>query len=252
MLPPRNSIGFHLIELQQVESTNNYATGLAHAGMAQHGTVVWAHHQTAGKGQRHKTWEAIRGENITASFIVEPQLLLSQAFTLSKATAIAVQRFFGQYAGCETKVKWPNDLYWGDRKAGGILIENILSGSHWKYAIIGIGINIKQTEFGAIKQQAVSLRQITGSAYSIPKLINELCVQLEKALTLLEKDPKGVEAAYDELLYKKGETVRLKKRGRVFEALIKEVTANGQLVAHHGIDETFEVGDVEWVSPSPL
>jgi BirA family biotin operon repressor/biotin-[acetyl-CoA-carboxylase] ligase len=247
LLPPRNPIGFHLIELQQVESTNNYATGLAHAGMAQHGTTVWAHHQTAGKGQRHKGWEAAGGENITASFIVEPQLLLSNAFVLSKAVAVAVSHFFSKYAGSETKVKWPNDLYWRDRKAGGILIENILSGTQWRYAIIGIGININQTAFGDAAQRAVSLRQVTGTTYSIPEMIKELAAAMEEAFGVLQTAPQKLEQAYLDRLYKCGETVRLKKGGRVFEAVIKGVTATGELIAHHGIEETFEVGAVEWV-----
>lgn len=248
MLPPRNSIGFNLIELQQVESTNNYATGLAHAGMAQHGTVVWSHHQTAGKGQRHKSWETDAGENITASFILEPSWIsLPNAFGLSRAVAVGVQRFFATYAGEQTKVKWPNDLYWGDRKAGGILIENILSGAQWKYAIVGIGININQTVFGGLAQKAVSLKQITGASHDIPPLIKELCRHLEQALTELESNPISVEGSYHELLYKIGERVRLKKGGRVFEATIKGVSPQGRLIAHHLIDETFEVGEVEWV-----
>ena len=251
LLPPRNPIGFHLIELQQVESTNNYATGLVHAGMAQHGTVVWAHHQTAGKGQRHKTWESVSGENITASFIVAPALSLSAAFDLSKTVAIAAHAFFSKYAGSETKVKWPNDLYWRDRKAGGILIENILQGAQWRYAIVGIGININQTTFSDVGGKAVSLRQITGDVYSIPDLIKELAAAVEIAIKTYEQGAQKIEQAYADALYKRGENVRLRKGGRVFEAVIKGVTANGELIAHHGVEETFAVGEVEWLIPLP-
>ena len=151
-------IGNPFIELQQVESTNNYATGAVHAGMAQHGTIVFAHHQTKGKGQHNRAWLADEGKNIAMSVILQPPgLALSQSFLISMATALGVQRFFSHYAGSETKVKWPNDLYWRDRKAGGILIENIVQGSEWKASIVGIGININQTAFENLENKAVSL-----------------------------------------------------------------------------------------------
>ncbi|RYZ30418.1 MAG: biotin--[acetyl-CoA-carboxylase] ligase, partial [Chitinophagaceae bacterium] len=144
-------IGDPFIELQQVESTNNYATGMVHEGMAQHGMVVFSHYQSKGKGQHNKTWLGEVGKNIAMSVVLQPPALaLSQSFLISMATALGVQRFFSKYAGSETKVKWPNDLYWRDRKAGGILIENIVLGSEWKAAVIGIGVNINQTSFEGV------------------------------------------------------------------------------------------------------
>ena len=110
--------------------------GLVHAGMAQHGVAVFTHEQTKGKGQRHKQWTATANENIILSIIIEPGLSIDRQFLLSMYTAVAVQNFFAHYAGNDTKIKWPNDLYWRDRKAGGILIDNIVTGFNWKYAII--------------------------------------------------------------------------------------------------------------------
>lgn len=249
MLPVRNLIGTPLIELQQVDSTNNYATALVHAAMAQHGTVVWAHHQTAGKGQREKNWNAANGENITASFIINVEKLLpSSAFFLSKTIAIAVQKFFKKYAGDETKIKWPNDVYWRDRKTAGILIENVLRGNEWKYAVVGIGININQTLFPALENKAVSLKQITGKTYDLSSLLKELCGELEKALCQLDEAPSAIETTYHSELYKKDQIVKLRKANRLFEAKIKGVDAAGRLIAHHLVDEFFEVGEVEWIT----
>ncbi|HET7899127.1 MAG TPA: biotin--[acetyl-CoA-carboxylase] ligase [Flavisolibacter sp.] len=243
------TIGSPFIELQQVESTNNYATGLVHAGMAQSGTVVFARHQTKGKGQRHKEWMDEGGKNIAMSIIAEPQLLsLSQSFLLSMATAVGVHRFFSAHAGTETKVKWPNDLYWRDRKAGGILIENIVQGSEWKTAIIGIGININQTSFGDLETKAVSLKQITGKEYDPVALAKELCRHLEVSYTLLRKLPSEIMELYRKRLYKLNEPVRLKHGSRVFDAVIKDVTSLGELIVEHATEERFNVGDVEWVS----
>lgn len=242
------TIGNPFIELQQVESTNNYATGLVHAGLAQSGTAVFAHHQTKGKGQRNKTWIDEGRKNIALSVIVAPQVLsLSQSFLLSMASAVGVHRFFSAYAGSETKVKWPNDLYWRDRKAGGILIENMVKGSEWKTAIIGIGININQTEFGELGSKAVSLKQITGKAYDPPALAKELCGYIENAYNVVRKLPTEIAENYRRSLYKLNETVRLKQGSRVFDARIKDVTTLGELVVESGTEERFNIGDVAWL-----
>jgi BirA family biotin operon repressor/biotin-[acetyl-CoA-carboxylase] ligase len=243
------SIGTPFIELPQVESTNNYATGLAHAGMAQSGTAVFAHHQTKGKGQRHRKWQSEPGQNIALSIILQPPgLALSQAFLLSMATAVGVQRFFAHYTGSETKVKWPNDLYWRDRKAGGILIENVVQGSEWKGAIIGIGININQTKFPNLDRKAVSLKQITGKTYSPVELAKELCGYLGQAYELMHKLPLEVKELYRQHLYKLNETVRLKHGSRVFDAVVKDVSSLGELVVQHATEERFGVGELEWVA----
>jgi len=241
-------IGNPFIELQQVESTNNYATGMVHEGMAQHGMVVFAHYQSKGKGQHNKTWLGEAGKNIAMSIVLQPPALaLSQSFLISMATALGVQRFFSNYAGSETKVKWPNDLYWRDRKAGGILIENIVLGSEWKAAVIGIGINVNQTGFEGVDQKAVSLKQITGKEHNPVELAKELCKHLSEAYTVLQMLPQQIMEDYRNHLYKLNETVRLKKGSRVFDATVKNVTSLGELIVQHATEERFMVGEVEWV-----
>lgn len=243
-----NLIGAVRIELQQVDSTNNYATALAHAGMAQHGTTVLAHHQTRGKGQREKQWLAIAGTNLTLSVILLPENWPGcPPFLLSQAVAVGVFNFFHRYAGSETRIKWPNDLYWRDRKAGGILIENIFQGSTWKYAIAGIGININQVDFGELGDSAVSLRQVTGQQFLLEALEQELYVQLGSALDLMQENPSAIRDEYANRLYKRGERVRLKKDSRVFEAMIKGVSDGGELIVQHALEERFSVGEIEWL-----
>ena len=220
---------------------------LAHEGVAQHGTTVFAREQTAGKGQRTKTWAAEPGANIMMSVVLEPkEQPLSAAFTLSMAMAVAVQQFFAQYASFETKVKWPNDLYWRDRKAGGILIENIVQGPLWRYAIVGIGININQTHFEGLPG-AVSLKQITGKDFDTVALAKDLCAFIQKEFELFVENGAAVHQAYHEQLYKMGEEVKLKQDGRVFTATIKGVTPLGQLITFHTAEEFFDIGDVEWI-----
>lgn len=248
MTPPSQNIGSPIIELQQVESTNNYATALVREGLSEHGCVVWAHHQTAGKGQRHKQWLAEAGENITMSTVLQPvKIAISQSFLLSMAMALGVHRFFTKYAGSETKVKWPNDLYWHDRKAGGILIENLLIGTEWQFAVVGTGINVNQASFGGLGQRAVSLKQITGRQFEIKQLIGELCGCLQEGYDMLMRSHEEVVDTYHSLLYKKGEIVRLKKGSRVFDAVVQGVSPLGELIVEHGVEERFAVGEVEWI-----
>ena len=254
-----NTIGIPLIELQSVDSTNIYAFNRIHAGLAQHGTAVFAHEQVAGKGQRGKTWMAEKGKNIILSVIIKPNAPdISGQFPLSACTAVAIHDFFKQYAGNDTKIKWPNDLYWQDRKAGGILIENTVvsreSGPDsyrewsWQWAVIGIGINVNQTTFPSELHNPVSLKQITGKNFDALELARELCTKLDFYYRKLLKN--GFEKIYEEYLsclYKRNETVKLKKDNRVFEALIKSVTPTGQLIILHAIEESIEFGNVEWV-----
>lgn len=254
-LPPAvNPEGSPFIELQSVDSTNKYAMDLAHAGMAQHGLSVFSHEQTSGKGQRGKEWSSEKGANIALSLIIIPfPLTVSEQFMLSICAAISVHEFFSQLAGDETKLKWPNDLYWRDRKAGGLLIENsvqstVLGVGRWQWAIIGIGININQTTFPTDLPNPVSLKQITGNNFEPLVLAKELSSCFHKNFhELIDGNFEQLFNRYQSELYKKDEKVKLKKGSRVFETTIKGVTKTGQLITQHAIEEKFEFGEVEWV-----
>src|SRR6187397_1554210 len=147
-------------------------------GEAQHGLAIFSHEQTAGKGQRGKNWVSEKDANIALSILLNPlPLSVPDQFKLSVCIAVSTWEFFSQYAGDETRIKWPNDLYWRDRKAGGVLIENVIGrwdpiaiglgsgvekSEAWKWSVIGIGININQTAFSPDLPNPVSLKQITG------------------------------------------------------------------------------------------
>ena len=236
------------IELDTVDSTNNYAMGLIHAGVAQHGTVVFTHHQTRGKGQRGKVWETMRGANLSFSIIVQPHFLLpAQAFQLLATVAVSIRNVLNEKMGDETKIKWPNDLYWRDRKTGGILIENVFRGAQWQWAVIGIGININQTDFSHV-QNAVSMKQVTGNETDVKQLAEEINDNLMTSLQALEKNGfADFYSQYTQQLYKLGETVRLKKVNRSFETKINTVNEQGQLVTGFDVEEYFDFGEVEWM-----
>jgi BirA family transcriptional regulator, biotin operon repressor / biotin---[acetyl-CoA-carboxylase] ligase len=242
------SIGTPFIELQQVESTNNYATALAHEGMAQHGAAVFAHHQTKGKGQRYKQWHSEAGKNISLSVLLQPEGIgLSQSFLMSMATAVGVYRFFSNYVGDETKIKWPNDIYWRDRKAAGILIENIIQGDRWKWCIAGIGVNINQTAFTEIATKATSLKQVTGKDFDPLALSKELCSYLEGAYKELHESENSIISAYKKALFKLNEPTDFKKDSEIFTGIVRDVTTSGLLVIQGETEQSFAVGEIEWL-----
>jgi BirA family biotin operon repressor/biotin-[acetyl-CoA-carboxylase] ligase len=163
--------------------------------------------------------------------------------------AVATHQFFSRYAGDQTKIKWPNDLYWQNGKAGGILIENIIGrSSKWKYAVAGIGININETKFPDHLPNPVSLKQITGKDQDVLNLAKELCRSIDDLYKELMTD--GIDRIlklYNEILYKKDERVKLKQGNRVFEVTIKAVSETGQLITRHAMEERFNFGEVEWL-----
>jgi BirA family transcriptional regulator, biotin operon repressor / biotin---[acetyl-CoA-carboxylase] ligase len=235
--------------LTSVDSTNNYAMAMVHAGMASHGMAWFAHEQTAGKGQRGREWLGEPGQNIALSVVLEPlQLKTTEQFALSMLVALACYEFFAAMAGDETSIKWPNDLYWRDRKAGGVLIENSYHGRIWKYAVVGIGININQVNFTAGAKKPVSLKQITGNTFDVIELAKQLqALLVQKFDCLTKKGLAGLEIEYNTHLYKRNQTVKLKKGAQVFETTIKNVNAQGQLITKDVVERSFGFGEVEFV-----
>ncbi len=266
-LPSVNhTLGTPFIELQSIDSTNNYALAQIHANLAQPGTCYFTHEQTSGKGQRGKLWTSEKGANIILSIVLRPYFLQPfQQFYLSACVAVATYRFLGKYADENLKIKWPNDLYWKDRKLGGILIENIIQSneevenkkggngnkkelmSNWKWAVAGIGININQKNFPSSLKNPVSLKNITGKEFDTLHLAKEFCLSIDKYYKQLSnKGSSAILKFYNDALYKKDEVAKFKKGSRNFEAVVKAVNASGQLIVQHAFEEHLNFGEVEW------
>ncbi len=220
------------------------------SGQISPGTAWFAMEQTAGKGQRGKQWLSPPGENIMLTIALQPNSLpLSRQFMLSVAVALGASDFFGRYAGDETRIKWSNDIYWRDRKAGGILIENVLRGNTWQYAITGMGININQTRFPEHLPNPVSLKQITGKHWDSIALARELCQCLEPWLqqlhpanynTLLEQ--------YKSRLFRLDEPGLYRMKGEYFQGIIRDVLPDGRLcLEREGDVLQLDFGEVEFI-----
>lgn len=244
---PEEKALFYLLD--SVDSTNNYAMANVHAGMATHGTAWSANEQTQGKGQRGKGWQAEAGKNIILSIVIQPlPVFRAQPFYLSSLVALACAEFLQKKCSQHIDIKWPNDLYWRDRKAGGILIENVFKGDAWKWAVIGIGINVNQTSFDENMKNPVSLLEISCKEMDPELLTRQLHLYiLDKINSSTEETVATLIKEYNARLFKKGETVKLKKESAVFQTTIKEVNENGQLVTVDNMERVFDHGTVEWI-----
>jgi BirA family biotin operon repressor/biotin-[acetyl-CoA-carboxylase] ligase len=231
-----------------VDSTNNYAMQQVQANQAPHGSTWFAREQTAGKGQRGKRWITTPDQNIMLSTVVVPPLPASRQFALSATVALACYDFYKNYAGEETSIKWPNDVYWRDRKAGGILIENVFRGADWLNAIVGIGINVNQVVFDPSLPNPVSLKQITGKDFDAIQLGRELCQALENRFQqLVAGNGSDIMQEYQQVLYKMHQPVTLKKGAILFETTITGVSDTGRLLTKDAVDREFDFGEVEMV-----
>lgn len=239
-------IGNSFVLLECVESTNNYAMAKVHAGLAKHGDVYYTHTQTAGKGQRGKQWTANPGENITLSCIIQPsRFSLKEQFKLSAIIALGCYDFVNHYMPGTTTIKWPNDIYINDRKAGGILIENSVKGRDWQYVVAGIGININQTSFDPDLRRATSLKQETGTHFDVVSLAKELCARIEWRWSMFPGSE--IITEYNDRLYKRHQTAQLKSGEAVINAEIQGVNDHGQLMVRTYREMIFNWGEVEWI-----
>ena len=183
---PNILLGAPLIELSTIDSTNIYAMAQIKAGLAKSGSCYTADFQTNGKGQHGRVWESSKGQNLLCSYILELNTLdalknwtPADQIGFSAAIALGARAFFAAFAGSETKIKKPNDIYFSDRKAGGILIENLVRGQEWTWTVIGIGMNINQSAFSSaavnrVSSNPISLQEITNQSWDIKKMQQHL------------------------------------------------------------------------------
>lgn len=172
-----------IIALHEVDSTNSYLE--READQIDDTVMVTAYNQTAGHGQRGNGWESAPGENLTFSMLYHPKSFrATDQFAISESTALAVVDFLALY-GVEAMVKWPNDIYVGDKKICGILIKHSLMGSEISHSILGVGININQTKFVSDAPNPVSIKQLTGETNNLEALTAEIARCLEHRLEMI-------------------------------------------------------------------
>jgi len=241
-------IGQNTIFLPACGSTNNeLLERTTHSNVAE-GTVVITAHQSAGRGQRGNTWEAQPAQNLTFSVLLKPAFLpAARQFELNMAVALACHRLLSAYFPGKAALKWPNDLYCGDQKMGGILIENTVKGTLLAQSVVGIGLNVNQTEFS--HPRAVSMRNAVRQEFELEEVLHELLAHLEATyLQLRAGHTDGLRQEYLSALYALGRPKLFRVGEAVQEGVIRGVDASGRLVVEmEGQLHTFGFKEIAFV-----
>ncbi len=224
------AIGGEVIRLGEVTSTNDYAGKLLKLESV-HGTVVVAQHQTQGRGQRGNSWESKPGENLLFSIILKPTFLkVQRQFLISKVAALAVCDTVSQVIPHVT-IKWPNDIYTGNDKIAGILIENSFSSEYLDTTIVGIGLNVNQRYFSEDLPNPTSLLNKTGQEFNNDFLLANICKAFEVRYEQLKRgESHAINAEYFNRLFRNQGYSQYTSHGENFMARIFGVRDSGELV----------------------
>ncbi len=242
-------IGEPFIVLDSVDSTNIHAMRLASGQDVGHGTVFFARAQTSGKGQRGRSWHSETDSSILMSAIVDPVGIEDACgFPLVLAAALAGTDLLRERIPAGVSVKWPNDLYWHDRKAGGILIENILRGGRCRRSVIGIGINVNQAGFDDALPNPVSIRQATGATHDVIALARRLCAALGQRLEELSSGGReAMLSEYNQMLYGRGRELPFRDASGRFTGIVRGVSAEGVLALSRPDIAHYRHGELEFL-----
>ena len=219
--------------LRAIDSTNRYvrdeAAALWHDGY--NAVAVVAEHQTAGRGQRGNVWASEPGQNLLMSLLVRPggSLEVSNQFLLSQTVAVAVHTAM-KCQGIDTRLKWPNDIYVGERKLAGILIELDCCGAFVEQAIIGIGLNVNQCDFQQMDRVPVSMKMLLGREIAVDDLLNTFLDCFSHYYDQMKLCRESVDAEYRDLLLGFGEKRNFIDANGAFEAVIEGVEPMGHLL----------------------
>ena len=237
-----------IIKLNAIDSTNVFMRQLSTAEKLKDYTIVATKLQTEGKGQMGTVWQSQKGKNLMFSVFKDVSFLHSDyAFFISIVSALSVVTALKRFNIPKLKVKWPNDILSEEKKVCGILIENVLSNNQIKESIIGIGLNVNQTEFQDLPQ-ASSLLLISGKVYNLDELLDSIISQMKHYLSLLKNEKYSeLLLEYETLLFRKEKPSTFKDTNEnLFAGIIQGITLSGSLkiLLEDDILKTFDLKEV--------
>ncbi|HNR42333.1 MAG TPA: biotin--[acetyl-CoA-carboxylase] ligase [Bacteroidales bacterium] len=240
-------IGSKIIFIRNISSTNTFASGLLKKDpVPAEGTVIYTDYQTAGRGQRENKWESEAGKNILCSIILFPGMVAPEdQYVISMTISLGIYDFISEKVhGC--KIKWPNDIYVGDSKIAGVLIENSILDGKIGSSIAGIGLNLNQTRFISGAPNPVSLKMLTGEEYDPEICLKQLIKNLDKSYKqLLAADHENIRSRFSSLLYRLNEWHSYRAGDMIFEGKIAAVTGRGNLTVVDRAGKSLEFGTKE-------
>ena len=233
-------VGQKIQYLPSCQSTNDEAATLIAKESPIEGTLVVTSNQTAGRGQRGNRWEARPNQNLTGSFILKPTFLTaSEQFWLNTAISLGIYDLLQPLVGDALRVKWPNDVYAGSQKLGGILIENVLHGYTIAWSVVGIGLNVNQTEFSYSTATSLQVQAPLPNMYNVEGLLSRLCETLEyRYLQLRAGQRETLKNNYLQILYRFGQEHWFQRGEQVFRGTITGVDDTGRLCLLMAEDNT--------------
>lgn len=245
-------IGQKIIHLDTVDSTNNYTANLQKEGKIQHGTVILADEQTAGRGQRGASWTSSAGENLLLSVYLTPDnLSVVNQPALTHFISLSLIDFLRKI-GISGKIKWPNDIYVNDQKIAGILIENSIRSSYISASIIGVGFNVNQQSFEGVNATSLKLQneqhfQLKEVLFSWVQEMNMLWAELTKG------NLKLLESRYKQELYLLNESAFYLDETGEFEGIVRDVDNQGYLILEKNTElEKYDLKEIRLVGRSKL
>jgi BirA family biotin operon repressor/biotin-[acetyl-CoA-carboxylase] ligase len=239
-----------LVKLDAIDSTNDFLKDWARREMVENFTVVTAENQTQGKGQMGAVWNSELGKNLIMSVLIKDFLLdASAVFNLNIAVSLAVIQTLESLKIPKLSIKWPNDIMSADKKIGGILIENSFKSDNSIDSIVGIGLNVNQTQFENLPQ-ASSLALQTHRNFDKEVLLYSIVDHLQSILKSWETEASGLKESYANLIFKKDTIMTFQKQDQsIFMGKITGVKPNGQLVilAENGLPLDFDIKEVKMI-----
>ncbi|MFL9831066.1 biotin--[acetyl-CoA-carboxylase] ligase [Flavobacterium sp. ST-87] len=234
-----------LIKLNAIDSTNDFLKGLSLTQELQNFTVVSAENQTKGRGQMGSVWNTEASKNLIMSvFLKDVVLNPNGIYQLNIATALAIVQVLKTFDIKNLSVKWPNDIMSANFKIGGILIENTFKTGGHISSIIGIGLNVNQTNFDDLPK-ASSMAVVADAVFNKEELLVLIVEQLKENLLEIHSNSQELWSNYLRILFKKGVPMPFKVKEKSFMGIITGVSAAGKLIllleddsfAEYGIKE---------------
>jgi len=240
-------LGLKIIQLDTVDSTNNFAANLLSMGELAHGTVIMADEQTKGRGQRGSKWVTQPAMNLTASFFVQyDNLAVSKQMMINQWISLVIIDMLKKHK-ISGKIKWPNDIFVNDQKIAGILIENQLSQNKVKSSIIGIGLNVNQVDFGDLN--ATSIKQHTQNFIPVNEILMQLIESLNRLLKfIIEEDVTRLKELYLLSLWKLNEEISCTVNGETTLVKILGTSDFGLLLMEiDGKEKEFDLKEIQFL-----
>ena len=235
--------------LPSCQSTNDEASALLALPNPIEGSLVTTDLQTAGRGQRGNRWESHRAENLTFSILLKPVFLVpNEQFWLTIAVSLGVHDTLRPLVGDSLRIKWPNDIYVGDQKLGGMLIENTLQRTQIAWSVAGIGLNVNQTEFSYTTATSLQQQAPLPDGYDRPGLLALLCETIEKRYLQLRTGQRDtLKADYLSVLYRYQQEHPFSSNDQTFRGTITGIDPTGRLaIQTNGHERFFDFKEVKF------